>query len=208
MTTQTKSKKNNSEFKAGLKIILVVGGTLLIPFYAIYFNTGSEEKLETLKSSKPVVKTMKMHIEQTDSQLAVNKIQKRLPEKLKQIDFNTKSFDEAYKYNLDTFGERSIFTWHGLEYLVDTYIKPIPPSKYDVLDYSDAFTDARSDLGACGEFNWRGNVYNACLVGESIETITEVQVKTEKLPIGLSVWMPLIIIFVFSSVGLIHANQK
>ena len=32
--------------------------------------------------------------------------------------------------------------------------------------------------------------------------------KTEKLPIGLSVWMPLIIIFVFSSVGLIHANQK
>jgi len=32
--------------------------------------------------------------------------------------------------------------------------------------------------------------------------------KTEKLPVGLSVWMPLIIIFVFSSVGLIHANQK
>ena len=32
--------------------------------------------------------------------------------------------------------------------------------------------------------------------------------KTEKLPIVLSVWMPLLIIFVFSSVGLIHANQK
>ena len=102
----------------------------------------------------------------------------------KQIDLNTKSFDEAYKYNRDTFGEGSIFTWHGLEYLVDTYIKPIPPSKYDVLDYSDAFTDARSELGACGEFNWRGNVYNACLVGESIETITAVQVKTEELPIN------------------------
>ena len=32
--------------------------------------------------------------------------------------------------------------------------------------------------------------------------------KTEKLPVSLSVWMPLVIIFVFSSVGLIHANQK
>ncbi len=32
--------------------------------------------------------------------------------------------------------------------------------------------------------------------------------KTEKLPVSLSVWMPLLIIFVFSSVGLIHANQK
>ena len=72
MTTQTKSKKNNSGFKAGLKTILVVGGTLLIPFYAIYFNTGTDEKLEVLKSSKPVVKTMKMHIEKTDSHLAVN----------------------------------------------------------------------------------------------------------------------------------------
>ena len=32
--------------------------------------------------------------------------------------------------------------------------------------------------------------------------------KTNKLPIELSVWMPLVIIFIFSSVGLIHANQK
>ena len=32
--------------------------------------------------------------------------------------------------------------------------------------------------------------------------------KTDKLPIELSVWMPIIIIFVFSSVGIIHANQK
>ena len=190
MTTQTKSKKNNSEFKAGLKTILVVGGTLLIPFYAIYFNTGTEEKLEGLKSSKPVVKTIKMHIEKIDPQLAVNKIQKKQPEKPKQIDFNTKSFDEAYKYNHDNFGEGSIFTWHGFEYLVDTYIKPISPSKYDALDYSDAFTDARSNHGACSEFNWRGNVYNACLVGESIETITAVQVKTENLPINANTTQP------------------
>ena len=32
--------------------------------------------------------------------------------------------------------------------------------------------------------------------------------KTEKLPIEISVWMPIVIIFIFSAVGLIHANQK
>ena len=32
--------------------------------------------------------------------------------------------------------------------------------------------------------------------------------KTEKLPIEISVWMPIIIIFLFGAVGLIHANQK
>ena len=32
--------------------------------------------------------------------------------------------------------------------------------------------------------------------------------KTEKLPIEISIWMPIIIIFIFSAVGLIHANQK
>ena len=32
--------------------------------------------------------------------------------------------------------------------------------------------------------------------------------KTDKLPIELSVWMPIAIIFVFSTVGIIHANQK
>ena len=32
--------------------------------------------------------------------------------------------------------------------------------------------------------------------------------RTDKLPIELSVWMPIAIIFIFSSVGLIHANQK
>jgi len=32
--------------------------------------------------------------------------------------------------------------------------------------------------------------------------------KTEKLPIKVSVWMPITIIFIFSSVGIIHANQK
>ena len=32
--------------------------------------------------------------------------------------------------------------------------------------------------------------------------------KTEKLPLEISVWMPIAIIFIFSSVGIIHANQK
>jgi len=32
--------------------------------------------------------------------------------------------------------------------------------------------------------------------------------KTEKLPVTLSVWMSIVIIFLFSSVGLIHANQR
>ena len=32
--------------------------------------------------------------------------------------------------------------------------------------------------------------------------------QTDKLPIEMSVWMPILIIFIFSTVGLIHANQK
>ena len=32
--------------------------------------------------------------------------------------------------------------------------------------------------------------------------------KTEKLPLELSVWMPIIIVFIFSFIGIIHANQK
>tara|TARA_B100001123_G_scaffold438258_1_gene572761 strand:+ start:1735 stop:2826 length:1092 start_codon:yes stop_codon:yes gene_type:complete len=32
--------------------------------------------------------------------------------------------------------------------------------------------------------------------------------KTDKLPIEVSVWMPILIVFIFSTVGLIHANQK
>ena len=32
--------------------------------------------------------------------------------------------------------------------------------------------------------------------------------KTEKLPLEVAVWMPIFIIFVFSAVGIIHANQK
>ena len=32
--------------------------------------------------------------------------------------------------------------------------------------------------------------------------------KTENLPIEISVWMPIVIVFIFGAVGLIHANQK
>ena len=32
--------------------------------------------------------------------------------------------------------------------------------------------------------------------------------KTGKLPVEISVWIPVLVILIFSSVGLIHANQK
>ena len=32
--------------------------------------------------------------------------------------------------------------------------------------------------------------------------------KTEKLPVEVSAWMPILIIFIFSAVGVSHANQK
>ena len=32
--------------------------------------------------------------------------------------------------------------------------------------------------------------------------------RTEKLSVGIAVWMPIVIIFIFSSVGVIYANQK
>ena len=32
--------------------------------------------------------------------------------------------------------------------------------------------------------------------------------KTDKLPVEISVWMPILIIFIFSAVGILHANQK
>ena len=32
--------------------------------------------------------------------------------------------------------------------------------------------------------------------------------KTEKLAVEVAVWMPIIIIFIFSAVGIIYANQK
>jgi len=32
--------------------------------------------------------------------------------------------------------------------------------------------------------------------------------KTDKLPVEVAVWMPIMLIFIFGSVGLIHANQK
>ena len=32
--------------------------------------------------------------------------------------------------------------------------------------------------------------------------------KTDKLSVEVSVWMPIVIIFIFSAVGMLHANQK
>lgn len=180
MTTQTTpTNKSNSGIKAGLKTIAVISGALLIPYYAIYFNTSTEEKLEMIKSSTPVVETETIEVNFVEIPE-----ENTLPvlEEKPQIDFNTKSFDETYKYNRDTFGEGTIFTWNGGEYVVNTYIEPIPTSKYDSLDYADAFLDARNELGACSNFNWRGNKYNTCLAGETVEVITvTVEQKEETL---------------------------
>ena len=38
--------------------------------------------------------------------------------------------------------------------------------------------------------------------------ITPHELLTEKLPLKVAVWMPIAIIFIFSTVGIIHANQK
>ena len=38
--------------------------------------------------------------------------------------------------------------------------------------------------------------------------LSSVMGKTEKIPIAISVWMPIVIIFIFGTVGAIHANQK
>ena len=32
--------------------------------------------------------------------------------------------------------------------------------------------------------------------------------KTDKLSVEVAVWMPIVIVFIFSAVGMIHANQK
>jgi hypothetical protein len=32
--------------------------------------------------------------------------------------------------------------------------------------------------------------------------------ETERLPMEIAVWMPIAIIFIFSAVGIINANQK
>ena len=32
--------------------------------------------------------------------------------------------------------------------------------------------------------------------------------KTERLPVVVSAWMPIVIIFIFGAIGVIHANQK
>jgi len=41
-----------------------------------------------------------------------------------------------------------------------------------------------------------------------LNDLSSVLGKTEKLPVSISVWMPIVIIFIFSAVGVIHANQR
>ena len=60
------------------------------------------------------------------------------------------------------------------------------------------------------ENNWT-HIFTAIIASVLIyffNDFSAVMGKTEKLPINVAVWMPIAIIFIFSSVGIIHANQK
>ena len=60
------------------------------------------------------------------------------------------------------------------------------------------------------ESNWRYGFFAiiASILIFFFNDFSAVLGKTEKLPIEVSVWMPIAIIFIFSSIGIIHANQK
>ena len=60
------------------------------------------------------------------------------------------------------------------------------------------------------ENNWR-YVFIAIITSVLIYFFNDLSAvfgKTENLPMEVAVWMPLAIIFIFSAVGVIHANQK
>ena len=48
----------------------------------------------------------------------------------------------------------------------------------------------------------------ACIIIYFFNDFSAVLGKTERLPVEISVWMPTAIIFLFSFIGIIHANQK
>ncbi|MAJ45436.1 MAG: hypothetical protein CMF96_11935 [Candidatus Marinimicrobia bacterium] len=168
----TQSKKKISGLRAVLKTLLIVGGTLLIPFYVVYFNTDIEDKKEFSKSSKQTAKSIDVHKSLIETSVVESKVNQKkiiLPEK---DNLHGQSFDMVYKYHRDHYGEGSLFKWDGNEYIVNTYIEEIPVSKYDDLHFSDAFKEARQDKGICSKFNWRGNKYSSCKHGEKLEIIT------------------------------------
>ena len=182
----TQSTKKKSGLKEGLKTLLVVSGTLLIPFYAIYLNTGVEDKKELLKSSKPVAKVIEFQKSKVEPIIIETKVEVEKTVLPEIINLDEETFDVVYKYHRDNFGEGSLFTWQGGEYVVDTYIEVIPASKYDELHFADAFKLAREDNGACSEFNWRGNKYSSCKYGETLESIALVNEKqTNENPVEI-----------------------
>jgi len=48
----------------------------------------------------------------------------------------------------------------------------------------------------------------ACVLIYFFNDFSAVLGETEKLPMKVAIWMPIVIIFIFSSVGIINANQK
>ena len=106
MNTQSTTK--TSGLKAGLKTLLVVSGTLLIPFYAIYFNDGIEEKKKILNTSISSAKQqnvpgkiksdVRTEIKTVNTLIAQRNIEKEVPALPKFDNPDNKSFDEVYKF--------------------------------------------------------------------------------------------------------------
>lgn len=68
-----------------------------------------------------------------------------------------------------------------------------------------------SILGLRFRGNYVGYVFFSiisCVIIYYFNDFSKVLGQTDRLPINLSVWMPILVIFIFSSVGLIHVNQK
>ena len=177
----TQSTKKTSGLKAGLKTLLVVSGTLLIPFYAIYFNDGIEEKKKILNTSISSAKQnvqgkiksdVRTEIKTVNTLISQRNIEKEVPALPKIDNPDNKSFDEVYKFYRDTHGEGTVFSWKGYEYIINTLVEEIPASKYDALDdFDKAFAQARKDLGPCSTFNYKGNKYLTCILGETVESV-------------------------------------
>lgn len=153
------------------QLLLVVAGIFLIPLYAVYFNETPEEKLANLKKQKNTSITKKM-VKPVLQKTA-------LTPQPKPTNTEKMSFSEAFKYYHKYHGEGYVFTWHGYEYRVDVFELVIPASKYDALDFGDAFKLARTELGNSNQFEWRGALYSTGLVGETKNTV---QVKQNTAP--------------------------
>ncbi len=161
--------KTQSQTTSKGQLLLVLAGIFAIPLYAVYFNETPEEKLDKLKKQKPAAVALKA--------VKLEEDKNKLTPQPKSVNIDDMSFDQAFHYYRKIQGEGSVFTWNGYEYIIAVSEPVIPPSKYDGLDFGDAFKQARIDLGHSNQFEWRGSVYSTSIVGEKEKTATQA-VKT------------------------------